>query len=109
MLPWTTPVNASTSIFGIYLEIGTTVTPQLGPVPTKENYADAVYIAQVLDNTSTVASATALNPSGPGAVYGVNCWLTPLGNIAMEVTVTKNISTTPMSMVVNVDYREQVK
>ena len=108
-LTWTTPVNASTSIFGLYLKIGTTVTPSLGPVPTAENYADAVYSAAVLDDTSTSAAATALTASGPNAVYGMNCWLTPLGNIAIEVTVTKNISTTAMNMVINTDYREQVK
>jgi hypothetical protein len=47
--------------------------------------------------------------SGPSAVYGANAWLTPLGNIAIELIAPLNISTTPLSLVVDVNYREEVK
>lgn len=106
VLPWTTP-NNTTSVFGIYLSIGKTVTPSLGPVPTAEDYADAVYTVSVTDksNPSQVITVT-----GPGGTTGVNAFLTPLGNIAIECTATGlNMTTTAASLVVDVNYREQVK
>jgi|SRR5665213_2275482 len=104
-LTWTTPVDNSSgnSVFGLYLNIGTTVTPSLGPVPTLENYADRVYKVEVLSPTGVSLAVTGPNNT-PFA------WITPMGNIAIEVAATAlNLSTTDAPLVVIVDYREMVK
>ncbi len=106
-LTWTTPVDNSTgsSVFGIYLAIGTTVTPSLGPVPTSENFADRVYSVTVVDQGGTASSLTVTGPNG-----AANAYLTPLGNIAIEVAATGlNLASETGTFNVLVDYREQVK
>jgi len=103
VLPWTTPVDTS-GIFGLYLAVGKTVTPSLGPVPTAEDYADAVYSVGVR-NTPAGAALAATAVTGPG---GSSTFLTPLGNIAIEIT-NGNLATTNESLIVDVNYREQVK
>jgi hypothetical protein len=106
VLPWTTPNNTS-SVFGLYLAIGKTVTPSLGPVPTMEDYADAVYTVSVSDKSNP---SQTLVVTGPGGTTGVNAFLTPLGNIAIEVSASGlNLTTTAVSLVVDVNYREEVK
>jgi hypothetical protein len=111
-LSWTAPVdNSSGTIFGLYLDIGVTVTPSLGPVPTAENYADKVYSVTVskltIDSNGNMISATTLPTTGPG---GTTAYLTPLGNIAIEVTDSSgNLATTNENLAVLVTYREQVK
>jgi len=103
VLSWTAPVDAS-GIFGIYLSIGKTVTPSLGPVPTAEDYADAVYSVSV--RKSPVSAALAASAvTGPG---GAASFLTPLGNIAIEIT-DGNLATTDEPLIIDVNYREQVK
>lgn len=107
MLTWTTPVDNDTgdSVFGLYLNIGKTVTPSLGPVPTAEDYADAVYSVQIVDQGGT---ATSLAVTGPNAV--ANAYLTPLGNIAIEIAATGlNLASETATLNVLVDYREQIK
>lgn len=107
VLTWTAPSDntAGDSVFGIYLNIGKTVTPSLGPVPTSENYADAVYSVEIVDQGGT---ATSLAVSGPNAV--ANAYLTPMGNIAIEIDATGlNLSTENATLNVLVDYREQIK
>ncbi len=106
-LTWTSPVDNSTgnSVFGLYLDIGKTVTPSLGPVPTAEDYADAVYSVVVIDQGGTASS---LAVTGPNAV--ANAYITPLGNIAIEIAGTGlNLATEDATLNVLVDYREQVK
>lgn len=106
-LSWTTPVddNTGNSVFGLYLNIGTTVTPSLGPVPTSEDFADKVYKVEVIDVGGT---ATSLSVTGPGAV--ANAYLTPLGNIAIEIAGTGlDLSTENATLNVLVDYREMIK
>jgi hypothetical protein len=111
-LSWTAPVdNSSGSIFGLYLSIGTTVTPSLGPVPTSENYADKVYSVTVskatVDANGNMISSTALPTTGPG---GSTSYLTPLGNIAIQVTDSGgNLATTDENLMVLVTYREEIK
>lgn len=105
LLTWSAPTDntAGNSVFGLYLNIGKTVTPSLGPVPSAEDYADRVYSVSVVDANGHVLAVT-----GPNAV--ANAWLTPLGNIAIEVAATAlNLSTTDAPLVVIVNYREQVK
>lgn len=106
-LTWTTPVDNSSgnSVFGLYLSIGKTVTPSLGPVPTAEDYADAVYSVQIVDQGGT---ATSLAVTGPNNT--ANAYLTPLGNIAIEVAATGlNLASETATLNVLVDYREQIK
>ena len=106
-LTWTAPVDNSggNSVFGLYLNIGSTVTPSLGPVPSSENFADAVYSVQVVDQGGT---ATSLAVSGPNAV--ANAYLTPLGNIAIEIAGTGlNLASETATLNVLVDYREMIK
>ncbi len=106
-LTWTTPVDNSTgsSVFGIYLAIGTTVTPSLGPVPTSENFADRVYQVAVVDQGGTASSLAVTGPNG-----AANAYLTPLGNIAIEVAATAlNLASETGTLNVIVTYREQVK
>jgi hypothetical protein len=111
-LPWTTPTdNATGCIFGLYLSIGKTVTPSLGPVPTAEDYADKVFTVSVtkvaVDANGNVISSTALPVTGPGANTS---FLSPLGNIAIEVTDSAgNLASTDEHLVIDVNYREQVK
>jgi hypothetical protein len=111
-LPWTAPVdNSSGTIFGLYLSIGKTVTPSLGPVPTAEDYADRVYSVSVnkvvVDANGNMESSAALPSTGPG---GASAYLTPLGNIAIEVTDSAgNLATTDENLCVLVTYREEVK
>jgi hypothetical protein len=105
-LTWTSPSNTS-SVFGLYLSIGKTVTPSLGPVPSAEDYADAVYSVSVADKSNP---SQALVVTGPNAATGVNANLTPLGNIAIEIAASGlNLTTTAVSLVVDVNYREAVK
>lgn len=104
-LTWTTPVDNSSgnSVFGLYLAIGTTVTPALGPVPTAEDYADKVYSVSVVD-----AGGHTLAVTGPNNV--ANAYLTPLGNIAIEIAATAlNLASADAVLTVIVNYREQVK
>lgn len=104
-LTWTAPVdnNTGNSVFGLYLAIGTTVTPSLGPVPTAEDYADKVYTVSVTDSAGHVLALT-----GPNGV--ANAYLTPLGNIAIEIAATAlNLATTDANLTVVVNYREQIK
>jgi hypothetical protein len=106
-LTWTTPDdnNAGSSVFGLYLNIGSTVTPSLGPVPTSENFADKVYKVEVIDAAGT---ATSLAVTGPNGV--ANAFLTPLGNIAIEIAATGlNLSSEDATLNVLVDYREMSK
>jgi hypothetical protein len=111
-LSWTAPLdNSSGTIFGLYLDIGVTVTPSLGPVPTAENYADKVYnvtvLKAVVDANGNMESFSTLPTTGPG---GTTAYLTPLGNIAIEVTDSGgNLATTDENLCVLVTYREQVK
>ncbi len=100
-LAWTAPSDA-TGLIGVYLSIGTTVTPSLGPVPTMEDYADKVY-SVVVQNAATNAVIAATGPGGSAA------FLTPLGNIAIEVPSGVNLATTSLTLNVIVNYREQVK
>lgn len=107
LLTWTAPVDnsAGNSVFGLYLNIGQTVTPSLGPVPTAEDYADAVYSVTIVDQGGT---ATSLAVTGPNGV--ANAYLTPLGNIAIEIAGTGlNLATETATLNVIVNYREQVK
>lgn len=103
-LTWTAPAdNSSGCIFGLYLAIGKTVTPALGPVASAEDYADAVYSVSVKKGPT----GAALTVTGPNAS---SSFLTPLGNIAIEVTDSSgNLSTTDEPLVVDVNYREQIK
>ncbi len=106
-LTWTTADddNSGSSVFGLYLSIGTTVTPSLGPVATSENFADMVYQVRVVDQGGT---ATSLAVTGPNAV--ANAFLTPLGNIAIEIAGNAlNLAAEDATLNVLVDYREQVK
>ena|SRR5271165_4478652 len=103
VLSWTAPNDAS-GIFGIYLSIGKTVTPSLGPVPSAEDYADAVYSVSVR-KTPAGAALAAANVTGPG---GSSSFLTPLGNIAIEIT-DGNLATTDEPLIIDVNYREQIK
>ncbi len=107
-LVWTAPVDAS-GIFGLYLSIGVTVTPSLGPVPSAEDYADKVYKVEVLkpvvDANGNMESFSILASTGPG---GNTAYLTPLGNIAIEIT-DGNLATTDENLIVRVSYREQIK
>lgn len=109
VLPWTTPVDAS-GIFGLYLAIGTSVTPSLGPVATNENFADKVYKVEVLkpvvDANGNMTSFSILSSTGPGG--SANAYLTPLGNIAVEIT-DGNLATTDENLVLRVSYREMIK
>jgi hypothetical protein len=93
------------------LDIGVTVTPSLGPVPTAEDYADKVYSVTVskatVDANGNLISSTSLPTTGPG---GTTAYLTPLGNIAIEVTDSAgNLATTDENLCVLVTYREQIK
>jgi hypothetical protein len=106
-LVWTTPADNSTgnSVFGLYLNIGKTVTPDLGPVASAEDYADKVYKVEVIDAGGTASS---LSLTGPNAV--AQAYLTPLGNIAIEIAATGlNLVTEDATLNVLVDYREQIK
>jgi hypothetical protein len=103
VLAWTAP-NDAAGIFGLYLSIGKTVTPSLGPVPTAEDYADAVYSVSVRNAPASAALAAAA-VTGPG---GSTSFLTPLGNIAIEIT-NGNLATTDQTLIVDVNYREQIK
>lgn len=106
-LTWTTPVDDSTgsSVFGLYLDIGTTVTPSLGPVATREDYADKVYKVEVIDAGGTASSLTVTGPNG-----AANAFLTPLGNIAIEISASGlNLSSETATLNVLVDYREMIK
>lgn len=106
-LTWTAPSDntAGNSVFGLYLDIGLTVTPSLGPVSSDENYADKVYKVEVIDASG---SATSLAVSGPNGV--ANAFLTPMGNIAIEVSATGlNLSSEDAVLNVLVDYREMLK
>ena len=103
VLSWTAPVDAS-GIFGIYLNIGKTVTPSLGPVASAEDYADAVYSVTVRKSPAGAALAASA-VTGPG---GSSSFLTPLGNIAIEIT-DGNLATTDEPLIIDVNYREQVK
>lgn len=106
-LTWTTPDddNSGSSVFGLYLSLGTTVTPSLGPVATSENFADMVYQVSVVDQGGTASS---LGVTGPNAV--ANAFLTPLGNIAIEIAGTAlNLAAEDATLNVIVSYREQVK
>ncbi len=107
LLTWTTAVDDSTgsSVFGLYLNIGTTVTPSLGPVPTSENFADRVYSVTVIDVTGAASALAVTGPNG-----AANAFLTPLGNIAIEIAATGlNLASETATLNVLVDYREQVK
>lgn len=106
-LTWTTAVDNSSgnSVFGLYLNIGKTVTPSLGPVPTSENFADAVYSVQIVDQGGTATSLAVTGPNG-----AANAYLTPLGNIAIEIAGTGlNLASETATLNVLVDYREQLK
>lgn len=106
-LTWTTAVDNSSgdSVFGLYLNIGTTVTPSLGPVATSENFADSVYKVEVVDQGGT---ATSLSVTGPNAA--ANAYITPLGNVAIEIAGTAlNLASEDATLNVIVHYREMVK
>lgn len=103
VLSWTAP-NDAAGVFGVYLNIGKTVTPSLGPVPSAEDYADAVY-SVVVRKTPAGAALAASAVTGPG---GSSSFLTPLGNIAIEIT-DGNLATTNEPLIIDVNYREQIK
>lgn len=103
-LTWTAPVDNSggNSVFGLYLDIRSSVTPSLGPVPAISDIADRVYKVEIVDQGGTV---TSLALTGPNAV--ANAYLTPLGNIAIEVAATGlNLASETATLNVLVDYRE---
>ncbi len=103
LLTWTAPSDTGTAVFGLYLNIGKTVTPSLGPVASAEDYADKVYTVSVTDS-----AGHSLTVTGPNAV--ANAYLTPLGNIAIEISsASVNLATTDEVLTVVVNYREQVK
>ncbi len=107
-LVWTTASDTG-GVFGLYLSIGTSVTPSLGPVTTNEDFADKVYKVTVLkptvDSAGNMEAYTTLTTTGPG---GNTAFLTPLGNIAIEIT-DGNLATTDENLIVLVSYREQIK
>lgn len=111
-LSWTSPVdNSSGAVFGLYLSIGKSVTPSLGPVTSNEDFADRVYnvtvLKAVVDANGNAESLSALPTTGPG---GSSAYLTSMGNIAIEVTDSSgNLATTDENLVVLVSYREQIK
>lgn len=103
-LTWTAPSDntAGDSVFGIYINMRSSVTPSLGPVAAVSDFADRVYSVQIVDQGGT---ATSLAVSGPNAV--ANAYLTPLGNIAIEISATGlNLAAEDATLNVLVDYRE---
>lgn len=106
-LTWTTAVDnsAGNSVFGLYLNIGQSVTPSLGPVASREDFADKVYKVEVLDAGGTATSLAVTGPNNTPFAY-----LTPLGNIAIEIAGTGlNLASETATLNVLVDYREMIK